>query len=125
VRHTWLNFNQRSHRYTKVDRFVIPDGFGESEVDAYLDLVASDLKVYKKMIEKGVKKESARFVIPQGCATTVLVSGPEVAWADFASKRAIPQAQGEIRRLAEILKEHLKRKENRRGEKRCTWWLTT
>lgn len=106
VRHTWLNFNQRSHRYTRVDRFVVPSTFKEREREIYRGLIEKGMEVYRDF-SKNMKRESARFVVPQGVATSVLATGPQLVWEDFVSKRAIPQAQEEIRALAVFLKEVL------------------
>ncbi len=106
VRHTWLNFNQRSHRYTFVDSFVLPEAFTEELKELYLKQIKTSMEIYKKFIDK-VHRESLRFILPQGASTTLLATGPMLVWEDFVSKRAIPQAQGEIRRLAFILKDEL------------------
>ncbi|MCS7149324.1 MAG: FAD-dependent thymidylate synthase [Caldimicrobium sp.] len=106
VRHTWLNFNQRSHRYTKVDRFVIPKAFKEAHIKQYEEIIQRGMAIYHDL-SKNLKKESARFVVPQGVATSLLATGPELVWQDFVDKRAIPQAQEEIRDLAVFLKEVL------------------
>ncbi|WP_038057104.1 FAD-dependent thymidylate synthase [Thermodesulfobacterium hydrogeniphilum] len=106
VRHTWLNFNQRSHRYTSVDKFVVPEVFTEKHIEIYRKLIEEGMKVYKEFC-KDMKKESARFVVPQGVATSLIATGPSLVWEDFITKRAIPQAQEEIRRLAYLLKNNL------------------
>lgn len=106
VRHTWLNFNQRSHRYTRVDKFVIPRAFSESQVKLYEEAIKKGMGIYEELC-RNMKRESARFVVPQGVATTVLATGPELVWRDFVEKRAIPQAQEEIRDLAIFLKDIL------------------
>ncbi len=106
VRHTWLNFNQRSHRYTSIDRFVVPETFKERHLKVYKDLIKRGIEVYKDFC-KDMKKESARFVVPQGVATSLIATGPLLVWEDFISKRAIPQAQEEIRKLAYLLKEEI------------------
>lgn len=106
VRHTWLNFNQRSHRYTKVDRFVVPSVFGDEDRTRYRSVIEETMRIYEELC-RNMKRESARFVVPQGVATTVLATGPYLVWEDFVSKRAIPQAQEEIRALAIFLKDRL------------------
>ncbi|MFN3505016.1 MAG: FAD-dependent thymidylate synthase [Caldimicrobium sp.] len=106
VRHTWLNFNQRSHRYTRVDRFVIPKVFKEKDIKVYQEIIERSMKIYEEL-SLNMKRESARFVVPQGVATTVFATGPLFVWQDFIEKRFIPQAQDEIRELAKILKEVL------------------
>lgn len=108
VRHTWLNFNQRSHRYTKVDKFVIPETFTEEVKEKYKEVIETTLNIYNFLTqEKKIKKEDARFLVPQGVATTIIASAPTFAWKDFISKRAIPQAQEEIRKFATFLKQIL------------------
>lgn len=104
VRHTWLNFNQRSNRYTKVEQFVIPYCFNSNHLNPYLDIIKQSLNIYE-VLSKEMKRESARFVLPQGSATTIFATAPDFAWYDFIQKRALPQAQDEIRTLAIILKE--------------------
>lgn len=106
VRHTWLNFNQRSHRFTKVDKFIIPSDFSKENLKIYEKIIQETLKAYQELC-LDLKKESARFVIPQGVTTTLLATGPLLVWEDFVNKRAITQAQEEIRRLAYLLKENL------------------
>ncbi len=106
VRHTWLNFNQRSHRYTKVDTFAVPSTFKELHLAEYRRIIKETLSLYEEWTRQ-MKKESARFILPQGVATTILASGPLFIWQDFIEKRAIPQAQEEIRDLAILLKEVL------------------
>lgn len=103
VRHTWLNFNQRSHRYTEVDRFVCPPGYPEKAKKLYREEIESGMRLYRELLEIGVRKEDARFVTPQGSATTILATGPLFVWEDFILKRRHLKAQWEIRNLARAL----------------------
>lgn len=103
VRHTWLNFNQRSHRYTHTDKFIIPSTFKSENKNIYEKVIKNSLEIYRNF-SKNIKKEDARFIIPQGVATSVLATGPLFVWEDFIKKRAITQAQEEIRKLAHLLK---------------------
>lgn len=107
VRHTWLNFNQRSHRYTKVDSFIIPDCFDDEDRMIYESFCNIGLTLYN-VWSKRIKKEWARFVIPQGVVTTVIASGPRFVWEDFVEKRNTSRAQGEIRELAEVVNSVIK-----------------
>ncbi len=109
VRHTWLNFNQRSHRYTTVDQFVCPPSFDAEARKIYEDQIKTGLSAYEGLVKRGVKKEDARFVTPQGAATTLLATGPRFVWEDFVAKRNHPKAQWEIRMLAAGLALVLKR----------------
>ncbi len=103
VRHTWLNFNQRSHRYTQVEQFVCPPSFGQEAKKKYQRQIEAGLGLYRELCEEGIKKEDARFVTPQGAATTLLATGPYFVWEDFIAKRRHRKAQWEIRQLAEAL----------------------
>ncbi|MFN3921062.1 MAG: FAD-dependent thymidylate synthase [Caldimicrobium sp.] len=106
VRHTWLNFNQRSHRYTKVDKFVVPSVFKDKDKEIYREIIERSMQLYTEL-SLNMKRESARFLVPQGVATTVFATAPLFIWKDFIEKRIIPQAQEEIREFAKILKEVL------------------
>ncbi len=103
VRHTWLNFNQRSHRYTEVDQFVCPPSYPPEGRKLYQQEIERGLNLYRKLREMGVKKEDARFVTPQGSATTILATGPLFVWEDFVLKRRHLKAQWEIRNVARAL----------------------
>ncbi len=109
VRHTWLNFNQRSHRYTSVDQFVYPpsfDVYAEART-LYQGAIDHGLDLYQRLVKAGVKKEDARFVTPQGAATSLLATGPYFVWEDFVRKRRHKKAQWEIRRLARAVEQAL------------------
>ena len=103
VRHTWLNFNQRSHRYTQVEQFVCPPSFGAEAREKYQKQIEAALELYQELCREGIKKEDARFVTPQGVSTTLLATGPYFVWQDFIVKRRHLKAQWEIRRLARAL----------------------
>ncbi len=99
VRHTFLNFSQRSYRYTKADDlFVMPSSLQNTEISEFCSNAAN---LYQKLIETyNIKREDARYILPVGKATTIMASGPRFVWEDFVEKRAIPQAQKEIRTFA-------------------------
>lgn len=105
VRHTWLNFSQRSHRYTEVDGFVIPPSIeGKLKRKAFLNYYNEIKDKYNFIIEDlGINKEDARYITPVGSSTTLMASGPYFVWDDFIQKRNTPKAQKEIRILAEAI----------------------
>lgn len=102
VRSKHLDYLQQSQRYVNQSdaSFVYPDLDVVSE-----ELVArhySDcLSVYSALIERGVKKEDARFVLPNGSTTSLYVTGNFQAWKDFIALRNVKEAQWEIRFVAE------------------------
>lgn len=165
VRHTALNYSQRSQRYVREDEnlLIIPPSVKESKfklqdktlVENYLNLISS----YKTFVEKAdvkeslkreavsminnftekykniekikledifrltdqlaqtvydlsvysgkVKREDARFILPHGRKTTIVVSGT-ISWIkDFIIKRTDPHAQWEIQNVAKQMKQLL------------------
>jgi len=105
VRHTALNFSQRSQRYVKEDEnyTIMPPSIVENK-DA-LELV----KLYDEMstalynmlvYDYKIKREDARFFLPMGRRTTIVVSGTLKWIHDFIEKRDTPHAQWEIRNVA-------------------------
>lgn len=104
VRSKHLDFLQRSQRYCKEDSasFVTPqvsDGLAEKMERHYFDC----LSLYNDLITEGVKKEDARFVLPEATETELIVVGNLQAWLDFIHLRADKHAQWEIREVAKTI----------------------
>lgn len=111
VRHTYQNFNQRSHRYTKVDdNIIIPPSIDKENKtrDKFLIGFGRVLDIYNELInEYNVPKEDARYLISHGINTTIMTSGPRFIFEDFVEKRLHKKAQWEIRNVAKFIKEVL------------------
>lgn len=110
VRSKHLDFLQRSQRYCseKTTEFVIPESLKDDPEVLYQ--FAKQQYLYNNLIQAGVKKEDARFVLPEATATELIVTGNFQAWLDFIALRADKHAQWEIREVAKtinnILSEH-------------------
>lgn len=108
VRSKFLDFLQRSQRYcneTETD-FVVPP----VSPDMAAIITASyqtALVQYKTLLAAGIKKEDARFVLPNGGTTELIVTGNFQAWLDFIKLRADKHAQWEIREVAKIINNKL------------------
>lgn len=108
VRSKHLDFLQRSQRYcneTETD-FVVPP----VSPDMAAIITASyqtALVQYKTLLAAGIKKEDARFVLPNGGTTELIVTGNFQAWLDFIKLRADKHAQWEIREVAKIINNKL------------------
>jgi thymidylate synthase (FAD) len=63
---------------------------------------------YEKLIELGVPREQARFILPNGQYTNAIVTANLGDWMMFLNKRLKPDAQKEIRDCAEMLNAELK-----------------
>ncbi len=163
VRHTALNYSQRSQRYVKEDMnsLIIPPSIENSDLKLesiskdFLNLIENmrnqilnldlkqDLKeeikirtdsVIRSFLQKGkitlkelfilndqlsqivydlavykgkIKREDARFILPHGRKTTIVVSGTLYWLKDFIIKRTDPHAQWEIKDTALKMKKLL------------------
>jgi len=106
VRSKFLDFLQRSQRYCNESetQFVVPN----TDMAALItDSYKASLDTYNKLIEAGVKKEDARFVLPNGGTTELVVTGNFQAWLDFIKLRADTHAQLEIRQVAKEINNKL------------------
>ena len=104
VRSKHLDFLQMSQRYVKQTNatFVSP-----TYNTIYEDIYEQCKLAYDKLIEQGVKKEDARFVLPEGTTTELIVTGNLQAWLDFVKLRSGKDAQWEIRQVAVAINNHL------------------
>lgn len=102
VRSKHLDFLQRSQRYCKEleATFELPNGYPEEVQDEMLCAYDDAIYAYNRLIQSGVKKEDARFVLPEATHTELNVSGNLQAWRDFIKLRADKHAQWEIRNVA-------------------------
>lgn len=102
VRSKHLDFLQRSQRYCEetIPKFVYPGTRMDTRISsAYQSAYAA----YEELIAAGVKKEDARFVLPEGTQTELIVTGNLQAWLDFIKLRADTHAQCEIRAVAKCI----------------------
>jgi len=117
VRSKHLDFLQRSQRYCKETdaAFVFPKLTYTSYTEEYLKEslerhYKKSMDLYNGLLSLGVKKEDARFALPEATATELIVVGNFQAWLDFIALRADKHAQWEIREVAKtinnILSEH-------------------
>jgi thymidylate synthase (FAD) len=67
-------------------------------------------QMYRKWRDRGLKKEDARFVLPNACVSEIMVSANFREWRHIFKLRTSAKAQWEIRRacrmMLAILKQH-------------------
>jgi thymidylate synthase (FAD) len=112
VRHTALNFSQRSQRYVKEDDnyTVMPKSIlGNGEAKAKFSLHEDLLKfLYKDLVyNHKIKREDVRYLLPAGAKTSIVISGTLNWINDFIEKRLDPHAQWEIREVARMMQDTL------------------
>lgn len=118
IRHRHLSYSELSQRYVNVSNMsmVIPPAmrkfpFVQRFVEAVEDVTTSYYNEAVTKLEKsgtlGKKaREAARYFIPGGMETKIVVSGNHRAWRDMLQKRYSVHADAEIREVAtEILRQ--------------------
>jgi thymidylate synthase (FAD) len=111
VRSKHLDFLQRSQRYCNEEETnaVIPESLKKYDECDYgvSDFIYNAQILYENLIKNGIKKEDARFILPQGTTTELLVVGNFQAWYDFIKLRSGKEAQWEIRVVAHEINQQL------------------
>lgn len=122
VRHRIASFSQRSQRYVNEKQFdyVVPESMynkfyqdknGISEPKEAVELFHYLMKLiqgfYENLISAGVPKEDARFVLPNACCTSLIVTMNPRAFRNFLKLRLDTHAQWEIRALAKAMLESI------------------
>ena len=105
VRHRIASYSQRSARYTKIntgeDWYVIPKSIRTTEqLEVFDTIMEQEAEAYNKLIELGVPKEDARFVVGDGQSSNIVVTMNCRALKNFFGERLCTRAQWEIRELA-------------------------
>lgn len=106
VRHRLASVSQESQRYVdamKHPTFVYPPGLTEMQRGELETFNLHSLEIYRKLRDSGMKKEDARFVLPNGIATRLVFSLDLDALVHFLNLRCAKDAQWEIRRLAFVM----------------------
>ncbi|MEE9164700.1 MAG: FAD-dependent thymidylate synthase [Nitrospinota bacterium] len=109
VRHRLCAYSQQSQRYVNEKNFsiVIPDSIkNNSEAkEAFLSLINNAQDTYVKLQEIGVKKEDARFVLPNAIESEIVMTANFRELRHIFKERCHKAAQWEIRKIAiEMLK---------------------
>lgn len=102
---------QRSQRYVKETAVEYITPAAVANLPAYLrtsweSINASAELIYLQAIKAGMKKEDARYILPQGCTTSLRICGNFQMWHDLLANRAAKKAQWKARYVAqEILRQ--------------------
>jgi thymidylate synthase (FAD) len=112
VRHRLMAVSQQSQRYVDEEQFayVIPESVPAELVADFHQDMRTIQEMYRKWRDRGLRKEDARFVLPNACVSEIVVSADLREWRHIFQLRLSPKAQWEIRKACElmlaILKEH-------------------
>jgi thymidylate synthase (FAD) len=99
VRHRLMAISQQSQRYVNEEQFsyVIPESMPPEFVEDFRRDMRTIQAMYRKWRDRGLKKEDARFVLPNACVSEIVVSADFREWRHIFKLRTSPKAQWEIR----------------------------
>lgn len=104
VRHRVASYSQQSQRYVVMDAAgaVTPSSVGENPeaLSIWDERVGESFRAYEKLVALGVPKEDARFILPHGWKTSLVMTMNARELHHFFSLRLCKRAQWEIRGLA-------------------------
>jgi len=105
VRHRLISVSQQSQRYVNQEHFdyVIPKTMPAEFVDDYHNDMKIIQQMYCKWRQRGLKKEDARFVLPNACTSEIVVSANFREWRHIFKLRTSPKAQWEIRKACGMM----------------------
>jgi thymidylate synthase (FAD) len=111
VRHRLASYSQESQRYVDMSNpeLVIPSAIaGNKEATAVWERLEDTIQTaYQELRATGVRKEDARFVLPNATATRIVVTMNFREYMHFFRLRITPEAQWEIRQMAVMMLKNL------------------
>jgi len=111
VRHRMASYVQESQRaVAQVPDVILPDSYEEIPLE-YLERVMKFLDdahgLYKGLQDAGMRREDARYILPQCFASCLRATANFRSWMHFLRLRLHVSAQDEIRDIAESIQSQL------------------
>ena len=115
VRHRVASFSQQSQRYVGSgghDYPVIPRSILDNPglKDEYLAVAKASMEFYARLVQSGVKREDARYILPAGMSSKITVTMNARELDHFFTLRMCKRAAWEIREIAGHMLEQAKEK---------------
>ncbi|NQV31941.1 MAG: FAD-dependent thymidylate synthase [Phycisphaeraceae bacterium] len=109
VRHRLMAVSQQSQRYVSEQAFeyVVPEAMPPEHVADYHADMQVIQAMYVKWRQRGLRKEDARFVLPNACMSEIVVSANFREWRHIFRARLSPKAQWEVRQACALILEQL------------------
>lgn len=109
VRHRIASFSQQSQRYVDEAEFnyIVPPDIAANEeaLSVYREFIENSRNTYAKFRDLGIKKEDARFILPNALESQIVFSANFREFRSVFNLRLDKAAQWEIRRVClEMLK---------------------
>lgn len=107
VRHRLASYSQKSQRWVeeKNAEYIIPPSIkvGSPAYEIFQETMKFTCDSYAKLLEAGIPKEDARYVLPNAVETKIVVTMNARELLHFFSLRCCNRAQWEIRELAHTM----------------------
>ncbi len=109
VRHRLMAVSQKSQRYVEESNFawVVPPSVPGEQVEDFNHDMEAIRGMYSKWVAAGLRKEDARFVLPNACTTELIVSANFREWRHVFKVRCHRRAQWEIRAVCLVMLKEL------------------
>ena len=106
-RHRIASYTQESQRYVSAEgaNFCVPQSILDNEKfnQEFMNALHVCGDAYLKFVKGGIRKEDARFILPQAVETRLMFTMNFRAMRNFLNLRLDTNAQWEIRKLAEMV----------------------
>ncbi|MCL1834316.1 MAG: FAD-dependent thymidylate synthase [Leptospirales bacterium] len=103
VRHRIASFSQQSQRYVDESEFnyIVPPEINENKeaLEVYREFIETSRTTYNRLREIGIKKENARFILPNALESQIVFSANFREFRSVFNLRLDRAAQWEIRRV--------------------------
>jgi thymidylate synthase (FAD) len=108
VRHRLASYSQQSQRYVNGENFdfIIPPTIKNNvynTISTYKNLLHEIRECYKDLIEMGIPKEDARYILPNATTTNLIMTMNCRELINFFGERLCIHAQCEIREMANLM----------------------
>jgi thymidylate synthase (FAD) len=105
VRHRLMAVSQRSQRYVDERQFeyVVPETMPAEFLEDYHNDMKIIQEMYQKWRSRGLKKEDARFVLPNACTSEIVISADFREWRHIFKLRLAKKAQWELRNACKMM----------------------
>ncbi len=113
VRHRIASYSQKSQRYVTEGAFqyITPPSVEENQEakSLFQRVMETCQEAYNRLLALGIPKEDARYLLPSGGETKIIVTMNARELLHFFSLRCCRRAQWEIRAMAKEMLRHCKR----------------
>ncbi len=105
VRHRLMSPSQESQRYVhygsrKLFEVVLPDSVKQSGYEErYFEIAGECYSLYQEMVDADVPKEDARYILPGGITSEIVVTANFREFRHIFSIRTVERAHWEIRKI--------------------------